>query len=246
VKAGRSANNPRLLTNARAAATLLRRLESTHAAYAAVRDALPDVAGAGDVVTAYELTHHAVQQFIVTTHTEWFATVDPGLAKALQAPLLVQDRADRERQRLLGGDRAVLRPRGMSQQWSAHRSRPRHLFPSQHCTVCHVQQLSCANTPKPPTPRAIQQTPGGLLSVNFAPQLLSMSAEVVQWERLRLSVPYAAMEIQAQRDKYRALRGHVLALVGAWGFGRRGWAWQHQVPCGALLPFGVLLIPRCQ
>ena len=57
------------------------------------------------------------------------------------------------------------------------------------------------------------QTPGGLLSVNFSSELLSMSAEVVQWERLRMAVPYVAMEIQAQRDNYRALRGHALALV---------------------------------
>jgi dynein heavy chain len=49
-----------------------------------------------------------------------------------------------------------------------------------------------------------------------------MSAEVVQWERLRLAVPYVAMEIQAQRDKYRALREHALALVRLSRPGLRG------------------------
>jgi hypothetical protein len=44
-----------------------------------------------------------------------------------------------------------------------------------------------------------------------------MSAEVVQWERLRMAVPHVAMEIQAQRDKYRVLREHALALVGEGG-----------------------------
>lgn len=61
----------------------------------------------------------------------------------------------------------------------------------------------------------IAPSSGGLLSVNFARELLAMTAEVVQWERLRMAVPYVAMEIQAQRDKYRALREHALALVSS-------------------------------
>ena len=48
---------------------MLRRLQQTHAAHAAVRHLLPPVAGADDVLTTYELTHQAVQQLIVTTHT---------------------------------------------------------------------------------------------------------------------------------------------------------------------------------
>jgi hypothetical protein len=36
-----------------------------------------------------------------------------------------------------------------------------------------------------------------------------------------MAVPYVAMEIQAQRDKYRALREHALALVG-WTMGGVG------------------------
>ena len=61
-----------------------------------MRHLLPDVAEADDLLTSYELTHQSVQQFVVNTHTEWFATIDPGLSKALQAPLLLQDKADRE------------------------------------------------------------------------------------------------------------------------------------------------------
>lgn len=75
---------------------LLRRLQATHAAHAAVRHLLPPVAEGAEALTSYELTHQAVQQFIVNTHTEWFATVDPGLGKLLAVPLLLQDRADRE------------------------------------------------------------------------------------------------------------------------------------------------------
>lgn len=42
-----------------------------------------------------------------------------------------------------------------------------------------------------------------------------MTAEAAQWERLRFAAPYAAMEVQAQRDKHRALRENALALVRA-------------------------------
>jgi dynein heavy chain len=49
--------------------------------------------------------------------------------------------------------------------------------------------------------------------MNFDPRLLAMSQEVQHWERLRMAVPYIAMEIQAQREKYRVLRENVLMLV---------------------------------
>jgi hypothetical protein len=55
--------------------------------------------------------------------------------------------------------------------------------------------------------------PGGLLSVNFHRELLAMSQEVRFWELLRMNIPYVALEIQAQRDKFRVLREHALALV---------------------------------
>lgn len=49
--------------------------------------------------------------------------------------------------------------------------------------------------------------------MNFDRQLLAMSQEVQHWERLRMAVPYIAMEIQAQREKYRVLRDNVLMVV---------------------------------
>jgi hypothetical protein len=93
---GQGAALPRYAGTSQGATTLLRRLEQTHAAYAAVRHLLPPVPEAADTLTAYELTHQSVEQFVVNTHTKWFATIDPGLSKALQTPLLVQDKADRE------------------------------------------------------------------------------------------------------------------------------------------------------
>jgi dynein heavy chain len=49
--------------------------------------------------------------------------------------------------------------------------------------------------------------------MNFNPQLLAMSQEVQHWERLRMAVPYFAMEIQAQTEKYRVLRDNTLVVV---------------------------------
>ncbi|CAD7695690.1 unnamed protein product, partial [Ostreobium quekettii] len=54
---------------------------------------------------------------------------------------------------------------------------------------------------------------GGLLSMNFHKDLLSMSLEVHHWERMRRGIPYIAMEIQAQKEKYRVLRENVLMVV---------------------------------
>lgn len=62
---------------------------------------------------------------------------------------------------------------------------------------------------------------GNLLSMNYDRQLLSMSQEVQHWERLRMTVPYIAMEIQAQREKYRVLRDNVLILVH--DYNKVGW-----------------------
>jgi hypothetical protein len=82
----------------RAANTLLRRLEQTHATLMTVKHMLPAVPEAADVLTAYELTHQSMQQFIVNTHTEWFNTIDNSISKQLQDNLLVQDKADRKYQ----------------------------------------------------------------------------------------------------------------------------------------------------
>ena len=49
--------------------------------------------------------------------------------------------------------------------------------------------------------------------MNFHKDLLSMTQEVHNWERMRMSVPYIAMEINAQRDKYRVLRDNIVMVV---------------------------------
>jgi hypothetical protein len=53
---------------------------------------------------------------------------------------------------------------------------------------------------------------GGLLTMAYHKDLLSMGAEVHHWERLRMPVPYIAMEINAQREKYRVLRDNILTV----------------------------------
>lgn len=212
---------PPSATTRRCASTLLRRLEATHAAHAAVRALLPPPPAAADVLSTYELTHQAVQQFIVTTHTEWFGTVEPSLGRALAAPLLAQDRAERERPA-----QCVCPPcwLGAIDGMAAGACMCPGAKACSALLTAVARPSSPARLGAPPNlpPNARAPPPGGLLSVNFAPALLSMSAEVVQWERLRMPVPYVAMEIQAQRDKYRALRGHALALVGGAGSARMG------------------------
>ncbi|KAK9823872.1 hypothetical protein WJX72_006072 [[Myrmecia] bisecta] len=54
---------------------------------------------------------------------------------------------------------------------------------------------------------------GGLLVMNFDKKLLAMSQEVYYWERMRMNVPYIAMEINAQRERYRVLRVNVITVV---------------------------------
>lgn len=54
---------------------------------------------------------------------------------------------------------------------------------------------------------------GGLVVMNFDQSLLTMFQEVHYWERMRFSIPLVAMEIQAQREKYRVLRENVLRVV---------------------------------
>jgi len=75
---------------------LLRRLEQTHACLAAVKHMLPSVQEEGDVLTAYQLTHQAMQQFIINMHNEWFHTFDSSISQRLQDNLLMQDKADSE------------------------------------------------------------------------------------------------------------------------------------------------------
>ena len=54
---------------------------------------------------------------------------------------------------------------------------------------------------------------GNLLVMNFDQTLITMFQEVHYWERMRFSIPLVAMEIQAQREKYRVLRENVLRVV---------------------------------
>lgn len=37
--------------------------------------------------------------------------------------------------------------------------------------------------------------------------------QVHYWERMRMNIPYVAMEINAQREKYRVLRDNMLTIV---------------------------------
>lgn len=80
----------------RAANCLLKRLELCHTALVSVKHMLPSVPEAADTLMAYELTHQALQQFIVNTHMEWFHTIDNSISKQLQNSLLTQDKGDRE------------------------------------------------------------------------------------------------------------------------------------------------------
>eukprot|EP00798_Chlamydomonas_sp_ICE-L_P021926 gene21926-28972_t len=59
----------------------------------------------------------------------------------------------------------------------------------------------------------VDKSAGGLISMNFHKDLLSMSQEVHYWERMRMSIPYIAMEINAQREKYRVMRDNDLMVV---------------------------------
>jgi dynein heavy chain len=78
----------------RSANCLLKRLEQSHTALMAVKHMLPAVPEAADTLMAHDLTHQALQQFIVNTHTEWFNTIDNSISKQLQNSLLSQDKAN--------------------------------------------------------------------------------------------------------------------------------------------------------
>lgn len=53
----------------------------------------------------------------------------------------------------------------------------------------------------------------GKLAVHFDSEILTMLQEVRFWESLRLGGPYVAMEINAQREKYKVLRETALSIV---------------------------------
>lgn len=83
---------PLLVAPCRSASCLLKRLEHCHDALLAVKHMLRTVPEAADTLMAYDLTHQALQQFIVNTHTEWFNTIDNNISKQLQNNLLTQDK----------------------------------------------------------------------------------------------------------------------------------------------------------
>lgn len=59
----------------------------------------------------------------------------------------------------------------------------------------------------------LDKAAGGLLSMNFHKDVLAMTGEVHYWERMRMPIPLVAMEINAQREKYRVLRDNILMVV---------------------------------
>lgn len=174
----------------RSATCLLKRLEHTHSALMAVRHMLPSVPDAAKTLKNYEQTHIALEGFIFSKHDEWFKTIDSSIKDHLQNSLLTQDKADRES---AAGGSQLLAALG----WTA-----------QHPSTAQQQRCVCVLSLCAPVLLA-----GNLLSMNYDRQLLSMSQEVQHWERLRMTVPYIAMEIQAQREKHRVLRDNVLILV---------------------------------
>ncbi len=52
---------------------------------------------AADVFAAYDLAHASIEQFMHNMHNEWFQTIEPSIAKELQANLLTVDKAQGER-----------------------------------------------------------------------------------------------------------------------------------------------------
>lgn len=76
--------------------------------------------------------------------------------------------------------------------------------------------------------------------MNFHKDLLSMGQEVHYWERMRMPIPYIAMEINAQREKYRVLRDNILMVVRDYNKVRRGGSCG---PVGLTIP-GYLPAPR--
>jgi hypothetical protein len=47
---------------------------------------------------------------------------------------------------------------------------------------------------------------GGTLAVNFDPVALEAAHEVLVWERLRMNIPYPALELNAQYERQRIMR----------------------------------------
>jgi len=59
----------------------------------------------------------------------------------------------------------------------------------------------------------IQPTSAGYLEHNFGKELLRLFDEVRLWEKLRFPIPYVAMEMASQRDKFRVIKENVNTVV---------------------------------
>jgi Dynein heavy chain, N-terminal region 1 len=49
--------------------------------------------------------------------------------------------------------------------------------------------------------------------VNFNPAALDASHEILLWERLRMNIPYPALELNAQCDRHHVMRVNMASLV---------------------------------
>lgn len=59
----------------------------------------------------------------------------------------------------------------------------------------------------------LDENNSGLLVVNFDKRIMATIREIFYWEKLRLTIPYHAMEINAAREKLRILQESVLSVV---------------------------------
>ncbi|EKX36467.1 hypothetical protein GUITHDRAFT_97557 [Guillardia theta CCMP2712] len=57
------------------------------------------------------------------------------------------------------------------------------------------------------------QVAGGFLEMNFDKDLIRLFQEVRYWEKLVFPIPYTAMEMASQREKFRVIRENVLLVV---------------------------------
>lgn len=60
---------------------------------------------------------------------------------------------------------------------------------------------------------AVDEARAPLLVVNFDKRVLATIREVFYWEKMRMEIPYHAMEINAAREKLRVLQENVLSVV---------------------------------
>ena len=57
------------------------------------------------------------------------------------------------------------------------------------------------------------QVAGGYLEMNFDKDLVRLFQEVRYWEKLMFPIPYTAMEMASQREKFRVIRENVMLVV---------------------------------